>query len=185
MTELPYAKSLSVAKVQATRYAGSTKMSVRVRDALYTSPHPDSHTTARAPTTMPTPRRRPDRPPSRFPNAPPAKKPTSYNPALRGLLRDKPTDLAAFLSQAKADADGNLFKETKIKSRRSTWAVSGTTTLTRPLDYEPTPGNCGVQTLSFYARKVINDRTQDFDRKVLHHIPWKFGRIIWEDAVKT
>lgn len=93
--------------------------------------------------------------------------------------------MQSFLRGAQTAEDGTTFKETTFRLRRSTWAISGTTTLVQALPDEPRERNYGAHTMEFYARKFLNARVGDFDRTVLHHIPWKFGRMLWEDAVKT
>ena len=90
--------------------------------------------------------------------------------------------IGTFLAGATTGEDGTTYKETTFRVRRSTWATSGTTTLVRPLQPK---SKDGAQSLEFYARKFINSRAWDLDRTVLHHIPWKFGKMLWDDAVAT
>lgn len=93
----------------------------------------------------------------------------------------------SFLTGSQRDEDGTPYRERTVSAAPSTWTKIERTPISfnRAIERDNEPGNLGACSLAYYTRSLINNYIDSVDTTILRFTPWPYGKIIWEDAVKT
>lgn len=106
---------------------------------------------------------------------------------LRRLPRSPISDAVSqsyhnFLSGAKVDADGSVYRETIVR-------MPSASTAPKPKPWETTLAgrrtSLGAPSLLLCVRKMLTELLCDLSVEALQALPWRLGRMIWEDAEAT